>query len=187
MNRKSVINRLGGIMAGGLMLFMASAANAVPILSFDGSGDVDGVTGLVVDGMTYDATWAIGSFDTSGQNPTVLTNITDATSLVNMINTLFNDNSITPLDVAGVCTDSNSNDCDLIVAYNINVSSFDAVNVEWRQPSGPWEPQNQNWSRTDDFGIRVAQVTLTKVPEPGTLALLGLGLAGLGFARRKKE
>lgn len=35
-----------------------------------------------------------------------------------------------------------------------------------------------NWYR--EYSLRV------EVPEPGTLALLGLGLAGMGFAKRKK-
>lgn len=37
----------------------------------------------------------------------------------------------------------------------------------------------------DGYGID--QVTVGRVPEPGTLALLGLGLAGLGIARRRKH
>jgi PEP-CTERM motif len=44
---------------------------------------------------------------------------------------------------------------------------------------------NEAANTTERFGLAVSLVTLS-VPEPGSLAMLGLGLAGLGLARRRK-
>ncbi len=69
--------------------------------------------------------------------------------------------------------------------YPIPTVGFTAnsVAISYTNPGGQDDEFNFGEGQTSTFQIQFAQ----PVPEPATLALFGIGLAGLGFARRKKS
>jgi hypothetical protein len=57
---------------------------------------------------------------------------------------------------------------------------------EWGNGLGQ-QPGNSGWAGSPGAQSHYEQLVVREVPEPETFALLGLGLAGLGFSRRRKQ
>ena len=65
------------------------------------------------------------------------------------------------------------------MVLDLGPGSYDITMSIWQIGTGTTNPSNP-------FGVLYSGSVVTSVPEPGTLALLGLGLLGIGASRRRR-
>jgi hypothetical protein len=177
------------------------ASGAAPVL-LGTSVNPTGVDGLVVDGITYDVTFSAASYvATYPAAPTFEGNVTGAHDAAVALRTFLNASGVTGLLGSDCAT--NGFGCDLLIPEEtlagtpVQIAGYSDAFGLLATPgwfdfffSGGLETTSLGCGLP--FGVTCQEfvvftpVTTAQVPEPVTLALLGAGLAAVGFARRCK-
>lgn len=181
-------------------IFCSTQVIAVPTVTYDANGNFSGISGLSLGTGTWDMALHDGTFNdilASSPNLPVYDIGFAHDSSVSLRNYITTSGILLPTDLnkwLGCGASSfQINDCIVGTAYSYNGSTFLSSGFSVSNQFLMTSNVSDGWTGLQDiylYNLTMATWECTNncttVPEPATYALIGLGLAGLGFARMKK-
>jgi hypothetical protein len=189
------------------LLAFAGQAQSTVIYDSPAQNFIIGIQDLVVTGTTnddtYDVTFLDGTFDEAFGATTMTADLTfqssvDAATVVDLINAILN--SATPHDLVASATSATTGSLFYLDAFQLPFDADTGYNAKLSIAlisTGDWEAGGTigNGPRDSNSAPQICSTCTTKwaaftvatVPEPTTIALLSLGLAGMGFTRRRMK
>lgn len=176
---------------------LCAPAYAKPVTVLNADGKVIGVNNLVVAGTIYDVIFSEGglSFDEArAATPSSFefASQSEATAAAIALLAFFNNSapSVTANDAGWAALLDNSINGDVVIPYAVTSVQVPYVYISWvgNQDPHAWVLSNPFSFEPDRVLVPAATwSSFTRVPEPSTLALLAIGLVGVGGLRQRRQ